>query len=122
MPRKTDRSRSTLETDEPTDERVVPRVRAIAVGGLEQAVEPLLGLGKRHLDREPETAQSRRADRDEQRLDRLGPAVEVSEPSTHKIFTRKDRGSLRNAHAGTVAALAPGPAVEICRTLGTDCP
>src|SRR5215210_4664923 len=74
------RSSSALEAHEPPDERVVTRVRGVAVLAPQQLVEAALGRRKRIADVEAEAAEARRADRDQERLARLDPSLEVGEP------------------------------------------
>jgi hypothetical protein len=70
-----------LEADEPLHEGVVAGVGGIAVGLGELQIEAMLGGGERGLrHRQVDAAQARRADRDEERLDRFGAAGESSRP------------------------------------------
>src|SRR5919204_3285845 len=86
--------------DEPADERVVLRVRRIAVEMPKELVEPMLRLLQRSWDVVAEPAQLRRPNRDEQRLHRLHAAVEVRQALTDELFAGK------TGHALTVAQAA----------------
>jgi hypothetical protein len=66
-----------LEADEPSDERVVPRVRRVAVALPKNVVEPVFGHRKRMLHAIAEATETRGSYRDQQRLDRLDSQMEV---------------------------------------------
>jgi hypothetical protein len=74
-----------LETDEPSDERVVPGVGPVCVALAEDGVQPPLRRRKRLLDRIPEATKARRTDGDEQRFDRLDSQMEVGEPAVDEL-------------------------------------
>src|ERR1700693_2150128 len=74
-----------LEADESADERVVTGVGSIAVPLPEQAIKTVLGRGKGGRDVQAEAPQPRRSDRDEQRLHRLDPLLQIPDAAAHEI-------------------------------------
>src|SRR6266487_940017 len=81
-------SRGALEADEPTDERVVTRVRSVAVHGAQQLVETMFGRRERLRNGKPETPKPGRTDRDEQRFGRLDPALEIRDALVDELCSR----------------------------------
>jgi hypothetical protein len=81
--------RCPLEADEPADERVVPGVSGVAVPLAQEEIEPMLGVWERRLDAEAEMPESRCADRNEQRLDRLDAGGQVLQALLDELATRQ---------------------------------
>jgi len=73
-------------------------MRAVGILGCEQLVEPELGLLERRFDPVAERREPRRADRDEQRLDRDLAAREVGEAALDELLT--------GLHGATLAVMA----------------
>ena len=83
--------RSALEPHEAADERVVAGVGGVGVLPGKALVEPVLGRRDRRGYPEPQAPKSRRADRDEQGLDRFDASLEVLDPLADELRPRKPR-------------------------------
>jgi hypothetical protein len=84
------RSRSgTLETHEPADQRVVPRMRGIAVFLAEHRVKALFRPEERLGNRDADAPEPGCTDRDKKRLDRLDAGVEVTKSLQNQVFAWK---------------------------------
>src|SRR5215210_4723157 len=83
------RSGRPLEAHEPPHEGVVPRMRCVTVPGGEKGIEALLGHRNRPANREPETAQARSPDRNDQGLDGLDLPLEVANPGRDELVAGK---------------------------------
>src|SRR5438128_11365329 len=68
-------------------ERVVPRVRGVAVLVPQELVETVLGRVERSGHLEPEPSQPRRPDRDKQRLGRRDAALEIAHSLLDGLLT-----------------------------------
>jgi len=98
-----DSSGRPLEADEASDERVVARVGGVAVALPQEEVEALLRLGQSASGLELEAAKPRGSDRDEQRLDRLDPILEIAKASPNDLSARQALSGSRALHGETVA-------------------
>src|SRR5712692_9637001 len=99
IPRHPERSGGALEADEPADQRVVAGMGGVAVPLAEELVESVLGRGQGVGERQAEPSQPGRADRDEQRLDRLHAALEILDPLPDQVLPRKLPILLARCHA-----------------------
>ncbi len=83
-------ARGALEAHKPPDQRVVAAVRRVTVLVAKARVETLLGIGDRRVDGNAELAESRRTDRDEQRLDGHFSAREIASACFDEVVSRED--------------------------------
>jgi hypothetical protein len=87
-----------FEADETADERVVTAVRGVSVPLAEKAVEPVLGRRERAGNRDAAHLEPRRADRDEERLDRLDARLQIGESPLDELGARNPIQRPLDAH------------------------
>src|ERR687897_149586 len=78
-----------LEAHEPADQRVVPRMRGIAVLLTEHRVQAVFRPGERLGNRYADASEPGCTDRDKKGLDRLDAGVEVTKSLQNQVFAWK---------------------------------
>src|SRR5436309_12156947 len=81
--------RTSARSSSSCNEGVIARMGCVSVPASEQLVQAKFRRRERLRHVEAETAEPRCADRDEQRLERLDPLLEVVEPALDELRTRQ---------------------------------